>query len=109
MNKQKAKLGKLENWKEIPIGGLILEAGNAVEYKTGGWRTMCPVYDVKKCIQCMFCWAYCPDSAIIVKDGKVVGIDYDHCKGCGICSNECPVKPEKAIKMIKEDSASPPA
>jgi len=103
MNKQKAKANKLKSWKEIPIGGLIVEPGNAAEYKTGGWRTMCPVYDPKKCINCMLCWVYCPDSAIMVKDGKVVGIDYDHCKGCGICAKECPVKPEKAIKMIKEE------
>jgi hypothetical protein len=27
---------KKKSWKEIPIGGLILEAGNAKEYKTGG-------------------------------------------------------------------------
>ncbi|MFP3216806.1 MAG: 4Fe-4S binding protein, partial [Vulcanisaeta sp.] len=26
-------------------------------------------------------------------------IDYDHCKGCGICAHECPVK---AIKMVPE-------
>ena len=91
MSKQKAKASKLKNWKELAIGGLILEAGNAAEYKTGGWRTMCPVHDPKKCINCMLCWIYCPDSAILVKDGKVTGIDYDHCKGCGICARECPV------------------
>ncbi|MFP3483271.1 MAG: 4Fe-4S binding protein, partial [Caldivirga sp.] len=25
--------------------------------------------------------------------------NYDYCKGCGICANECPVK---AIKMVPE-------
>jgi pyruvate ferredoxin oxidoreductase delta subunit len=30
--------------------------------------------------------------------------DYDHCKGCGICYHECPVK-GKAIKMIPEKEA----
>jgi pyruvate ferredoxin oxidoreductase delta subunit len=93
---------KLKGWKEIPIGGLILEAGNAANYKTGGWRTLRPVHDPALCINCLFCWVCCPDSSILVKDGKVTGIDYDHCKGCGICSKECPVKPVKAIKMIKE-------
>ena len=29
------------------------------------------------------------DASIQVADGKVTGIDYDHCKGCGICSKEC--------------------
>lgn len=26
-------------------------------------------------------------------------IDYDYCKGCGICANECPTK---AIEMVPE-------
>ncbi|MEA3375521.1 MAG: pyruvate synthase, partial [Chloroflexota bacterium] len=30
-------MSELKGWKEIPIGGMILEAGNAVEYKTGDW------------------------------------------------------------------------
>jgi len=25
--------------------------------------------------------------------------DYDYCKGCGICANECPTK---AIEMVRE-------
>jgi len=102
-NTKKDSAGGLKGWKDVPQGGLILEAGNAAQYKTGGWRTMKPIHDEKKCINCLFCWVYCPDSSILVKDGKVVGIDYDHCKGCGICSRECPVKPEKAIKMIKDE------
>ena len=91
----------MKTWKEIPPGGLILEAGNASTYKTGGWRTYRPVWDEKKCINCLICWVNCPDSAILVKDGKVTGIDYDHCKGCGICAKECPSKIQ-AIKMVKE-------
>ena len=95
--------GKREKgWKEIPIGGLILEAGNAAAYKTGSWRTFRPAHCREKCSNCLFCWIYCPESAVKVKDGRVVGIDYDHCKGCGICAKVCPLKPEKAIKMLKE-------
>lgn len=96
-----SKTKKEPGWKDIPIGGLILEPGNAVDYKTGGWRTFKPVHDKEKCINCLFCWMYCPDSAIKVEDGKVVGIDLEHCKGCGICAKECPSK-VKAIKMEKE-------
>ena len=36
---------KEKGWKEIPLGGLILEAGNAEKYKTGGWRTYRPERD----------------------------------------------------------------
>jgi pyruvate ferredoxin oxidoreductase delta subunit len=45
---------------------------------------------------------YCPEGSIIVEDGKVIGIDMKHCKGCGICAKECPEK-IKAIKMVNEN------
>ncbi len=88
-----------KTWKEIPIGGLIDKAGSAKEYKTGEWRTFKPIRDEKKCINCLICWVYCPDSSILAKDGKMTGFDYDYCKGCGICASVCPVK---CIEMIKE-------
>ena len=86
-------------WKDIPIGGMILEAGNAVEYQTGGWRAFRPVIDYEKCIHCLFCWVYCPDSSIAVEDEKMRGFDLDHCKGCGICASVCPTD---AIEMVEE-------
>ena len=86
-------------WKEIPEGGLIVEAGNAAKYETGSWRSSRPVRDVDKCTNCLICWVYCPDSSILTSDGKLTGIDYSHCKGCGICAEECPVN---AIKMVDE-------
>lgn len=92
---------KLKGWKEIPIGGLIVEAGNADSYVTGGWRSFRPIRDPEKCTNCLLCWIYCPDSAIKVKDGKIVGINMKHCKGCGICAKECPPKIQ-AIKMVDE-------
>jgi len=94
-------MSELKEWKEIPIGGLILDAGNAEGYLTGSWRTYRPVWDEGKCINCLICWIYCPDSAIMVEGGKMTGIDLDHCKGCGICAQECPPK-VKAIEMVLE-------
>jgi len=47
----------------------------------------------------MICWVFCPDGAIQIEDGKVVGIDLAHCKGCGICAEECP---RKAVSMVEE-------
>jgi pyruvate ferredoxin oxidoreductase delta subunit len=76
-------------WKDIPLGGTITDAGNAADFKTGDWRSMKPVWIEDKCKHCMFCWAVCPDMSIIAKDGKVVGFDYDHCKGCGVCAVQC--------------------
>ena len=82
----------LKGWKDIPIGGMILEAGNSAEYETGGWRTFRPVMDKEKCKNCLFCWIYCPDSAIQVENEKIKEIDLKYCKGCGICAAECPAK-----------------
>lgn len=90
-------------WKNVPEGGLILEAGNATEYKTGGWRTHRPELDIDQCINCHRCWIYCPDSAIVSEDEEVTGFDHDYCKGCGICAHECPVD---AISMIKEEPST---
>lgn len=73
---------------ELPAGGIV-EAGTAAQFKTGPWRSIKPVWSKEKCKACMICWIYCPDASIQVADGKVTGIDYDHCKGCGICSKEC--------------------
>jgi len=41
------------------------------------------------CFECDNCWHFCPDAAVI-KHGQVYRIDYDYCKGCGICAEECP-------------------
>ncbi|HHL39598.1 MAG TPA: ferredoxin [Deltaproteobacteria bacterium] len=87
--------------KELPWGGVILDAGSADAYSTGGWRKLRPVLDRDKCIDCLICWVMCPDSAIIVEDGKMTGFDLEHCKGCGICAVECPDK-VKAITMEEE-------
>ena len=86
-------------WREIPEGGLIVEAGNAVEYITGAWRSQRPVLDLEKCTHCLFCWIHCPDCSILVEEEKMKGFDLDHCKGCGICAQVCPVE---AITMIQE-------
>jgi pyruvate ferredoxin oxidoreductase delta subunit len=90
---------------ELPVGGIV-EAGTAVNFHTGSWRSQRPVWNKDKCIGCLICWISCPDGSIkIVSNEKgasvVDGIDYDSCKGCGICAKECPVK-VSAIAMEQE-------
>ncbi len=43
------------------------------------------------CNQCDNCRLFCPDLAVL-RDQSPRGrrIDYDYCKGCGICVVECP-------------------
>lgn len=79
----------------------MIPGGSSVAYRTGEWRQNRPELDLHRCVHCLFCWLYCPDSAVLVRDGQVVGIDYDHCKGCGICAAVCPPK-AGAIRMVPE-------
>ena len=90
------------SWRDVPTGGNILEAGTGAEYKTGSWRSTRPVWHGDRCIQCSQCWNFCPDVSIQIDDeGKVRGIDYDYCKGCGLCAKVCPPK-ANAITMELE-------
>jgi len=66
--------------------------------KTGAWRSVRPVIDYDKCINCFICWKFCPEPAIDIIDGKPV-INYDYCKGCMMCAEECP---KDAINMEVE-------
>ncbi len=94
---------KTKGWKDLPEGSVVLEGGSAVKFKTGSWRAFRPVWKEENCIHCLFCWVYCPDMSVKVKDGKMTGFDYDYCKGCGICELECPGKKgKKAIEMAEE-------
>ena len=75
--------------------------------KTGEWRILTPIIDYKKCLParsnkptCFLCWLYCPE-AVITK-GMPPSIDLEYCKGCGICSQVCPVQ---AIVMQHEKKA----
>ena len=67
------------------------------------WRIEKPVFNKDFCIDCQFCWIYCPDMSIIARDKKMIGIDMDHCKGCGICVEVCPTNP-KSLLMFPEQS-----
>ncbi|MFH2111118.1 MAG: 4Fe-4S binding protein [Candidatus Bathyarchaeota archaeon] len=62
------------------------------------WRLFRPALDKDKCIGCCRCYILCPEVAISMVDKKA-DINYRHCKGCGICVEECPVK---AIEFVQE-------
>lgn len=52
------------------------------------------------CFECDNCYGMCPDDAIIkLGPGRGFEIDYDFCKGCGICASECPCG---AIAIVPE-------
>jgi NADPH-dependent glutamate synthase beta subunit-like oxidoreductase len=52
------------------------------------------------CFGCDNCYGVCPDNAVLkVDEGDGYAFDFDYCKGCGICVQECPCG---AIEMIPE-------
>lgn len=43
------------------------------------------------CMECDNCYGVCPDNAVIkLGPGKGYDFNYDYCKGCGVCAQECP-------------------
>ena len=53
------------------------------------------------CFECDNCYGVCPDNAVIkLGPGKRFAINYDYCKGCGVCVSECPCG---AIDMVPEE------
>jgi 2-oxoacid:acceptor oxidoreductase delta subunit (pyruvate/2-ketoisovalerate family) len=52
------------------------------------------------CFECDNCYGVCPDNAVIkLGPGNRFKFDYDFCKGCGMCAEECPCG---AITMVPE-------
>ena len=86
-----------EHIDDYPVGPQYA-AGHLAE-TNAGWRTYRPVIDHDTCINCLRCYLVCPDGTIF-KDNGQIGIDYDYCKGCGVCAHECP---KDAIEMVKEE------
>ena len=96
------------SWIDLPFDDArisapdVRAAANSVEVRTGLWRTLRPVIDYERCIQCWWvCSTFCPDGAIKVHD-TTPEIDYDHCKGCMVCVAQCP---PHAIEAIPEQLA----
>lgn len=84
---------------DLPMGPSV-PSGYLIDINAG-MRTFRPVIDQEACIHCLRCFLLCPDG-VIDKSGERLEVDYDYCKGCGVCARAC--KPG-AISMIKEADA----
>jgi 2-oxoacid:acceptor oxidoreductase delta subunit (pyruvate/2-ketoisovalerate family) len=56
------------------------------------------------CSHCDNCYGYCPDNAIKKHPDGELEINYDYCKGCGICVSECPCG---AMQMVSDEKSLP--
>ncbi len=60
-----------------------------------GWELAEAVREARRCLacgtcnECSNCLLFCPDVAIRRADGGFL-VDREHCKGCGVCVEECP-------------------
>ena len=98
----KMNIDKNSPWQDLTTGGTITDAANSLEFKTGDWRSIKPIFLSERCKQCGLCFPVCPDNAIPVgEDLKRKDFNYDYCKGCGVCANVCPFG---AIEMKDETS-----
>ena len=90
---------ELRAWDELPVAGVV-ERDEALRPRTGNYRTgLRPAVDVAQCVDCLLCWLYCPDSAVVLDETRFAGFDLDVCKGCEICAVVCPTG---AIAMVAE-------
>jgi pyruvate ferredoxin oxidoreductase delta subunit len=77
---------------------------NSYTATVASWRVEKPVFNIDVCIDCQNCWVWCPDTSILSRDKQMLGIDYDHCKGCAVCAEVCPTNP-KSLIMFSEQTA----
>ena len=75
---------------------------NSYTATVASWRVQKPAFNIDVCIDCQNCWVWCPDSSILSRDKQMLGIDYDHCKGCEVCVEVCPTNP-KSLLMFNEN------
>ncbi len=111
---------ELKDWDEVSQGSLLFSFDsldqnpvhlkqeerdyaktNSYAASVADWRSVKPVFNRDFCIDCQYCWVFCPDTAIIARDKVMVGIDYEHCKGCGICVEVCPTNPKSLLMHIE--------
>lgn len=95
--------GKIENIAATQQQDRDYSENSSYTASVADWRLVKPIFNKDYCIDCQFCWVYCPDVSIISRDKKLIGVDMDHCKGCGICVEACPTNP-KSLLMFPEQA-----
>ena len=97
-----ASFGALNTWYYADAPATVrprLEAARRIttfDEVTGGLDESTALFEARRCMSCGNCfgcdncYGVCPDNAIINLGNGRYEIDYDYCKGCGLCVAECP-------------------
>jgi len=108
-----ASIDKMNEWYYADAPKTVrpmLEAARRIdtfEEIQGGLDETNAQYEARRCLscgncfECDNCYGVCPDNAVIkLGPGDRFKFNYDYCKGCGVCAQECPCG---AIKMVPEE------
>ena len=108
-----ASIDKLNDWYYADAPKTVrpmLEAArrqSTFEEVQGGLDETNALYEARRCLscgncfECDNCYGVCPDNAVIkLGPGQRFRFNYDYCKGCSVCAQECPCG---AIAMVPEE------
>jgi 2-oxoacid:acceptor oxidoreductase delta subunit (pyruvate/2-ketoisovalerate family) len=75
----------------------IVRRQSSFDEVQGGLDAHTALFEARRCLscgncfECDNCYGVCPDNAIVkLGPGRRFEINYDYCKGCGLCESECP-------------------
>jgi 2-oxoacid:acceptor oxidoreductase delta subunit (pyruvate/2-ketoisovalerate family) len=84
----------------------LIRRRSGFEEVVGGLDETNALFEARRCLscgncfECDNCYGVCPDNAVMkLGPGKRFEFNYDYCKGCGLCMEECPCG---AIEMVPE-------
>jgi 2-oxoacid:acceptor oxidoreductase delta subunit (pyruvate/2-ketoisovalerate family) len=108
---------KLNTWyysdapKKVQPALDLIRRQSTFEEVAGGLDESNALFEARRCLscgncfECDNCYGVCPDNAVIKLDAGVrLQFNYDFCKGCGLCAEECPCG---AIEMVAESAVRP--
>jgi 2-oxoacid:acceptor oxidoreductase delta subunit (pyruvate/2-ketoisovalerate family) len=108
-----ATFNKLNTWYYTDAPGTVRPVLDTVRRQStfdevvSGLDETNALYEARRCLscgncfECDNCYGVCPDNAVIkLGPGNRFKFNYDYCKGCGVCAEECPCG---AIAMVPEE------
>jgi 2-oxoacid:acceptor oxidoreductase delta subunit (pyruvate/2-ketoisovalerate family) len=87
---------EVDRWREGAVDFIEVNLGIDMERAMAEARRC---FNCGVCNDCELCLILCPDVAIQRREDGGFDFDLDHCKGCGVCAEECP---RGAIIMTRE-------